>query len=151
MAAATLVRQKKQVSYGSADELREVFDQLLTAVDADERIGPLLGAARLRARLEFEDLDVALNLASAERKDCCIEWDFDARPAWRPKLTLTMDSAIANRYLQGAENIAIAIARGWISCSGESRGALVFIPAVKLLVEPYRRIIDSDHPHLRVD
>lgn len=150
MATATVARAAEDVGYRSAEELCEVLDRLLGAVDGDERVGPMLRAARVRVRLEFTDLKVALNLASAESEDCCVEWDFAERPPWHSKLTLKMDSVVANRYLQGSENVAIAIARGHIACSGHSRAALVFLPAAKLLVEPYRRLIAAEYPHLEV-
>ena len=35
-----------------------------------------------------------------------------------------MSAAVANRYLQGAQSLAIAIARGQVRCRGESRVAL---------------------------
>ena len=59
-----------------------------------------------------------------------------------------MTSEVANRYLQGRESLAIAIARGKVRCEGDSRSALLYLPAVRLLCEPYRRIVANGFPAL---
>jgi hypothetical protein len=59
-----------------------------------------------------------------------------------------MDSDVANGWLQGAESVPVAIARGEISCSGDARCALLYLPAVKLLHEPYRKLLRERYPHL---
>jgi hypothetical protein len=139
-----------EVAFRSAAELREVLEGLLRSVDRDERIGPLLRAASIRTRFEFTDMEVALNVASSDDVDRSIEWSFDEEPSWKPKLVLRMDSAVANRWLQGRESIAIALARGRVQCAGESRSALVFLPTVKLLCDPYRDLLAAKYEHLRV-
>ena len=137
--------------FGSAAELREVFDRLLSVVDADERVGPLLRAARLRVRFDFTDLGLGLNLESAQQElDRCIEWGFADRPPWEPKLSLEMSSAVANSYLQGRENLPVAIARNRVRCQCQARAALLFLPVARLLCPPYRELVASDYPHLRL-
>ncbi len=140
----------REAEFRSADELRQVLELLLTRADVDDRIGPLLRAANLRTRFEFTDRDLALNLASAEADDHSIEWSFANRAPWTPKVTLRMESGFANRWLQGEESLAIAMARGRVRCIGETRSTLLFVPIAKLLNEPYRRILKSDFEHLRV-
>jgi hypothetical protein len=139
-----------EVAFRSAAELREVLESLLRSVDRDEQIGPPLRAAHIRTRFEFIDMDVTLNVASSEDSDPSVEWSFDEEPSWNPKLVLRMDSAVANRWLQGRESIAIALARGRVQCAGESRSALSFLPTVKLLCDPYRNLLASKYDHLRV-
>ena len=129
------------------DQLRAALDSTLTAVDADERLGPLIGATRLRMRLEFTDLDMALNVAAADGGRNLV-WSFDHDPGWPPKLTLRMSSDVANRYLQGRESLAIGIARGQVRCRGDSRTALLYLPAARLIAEPYRRVVESEYPAL---
>jgi len=65
-------------------------------------------------------------------------------------LVLQMPTPIANRFLQGSESIAIAIARGQVRFSGESRAALRYLPATRLLAGPYRRVVERDFPDLLV-
>jgi hypothetical protein len=59
-----------------------------------------------------------------------------------------MDSGVANRFLQGRESLAIALARGQAHCRGESRTALLYLPATRLLCEPYRQAVRSGYPAL---
>ena len=61
-----------------------------------------------------------------------------------------MDSEVANRYLQGKESLAIAIARRRVRCRGESKVALLYVPAMRLLCEPYRRVVAAEYPHLAI-
>jgi hypothetical protein len=147
---AALAEPTGKVAFRSPAELREVLEGLLASVDEDERVGPMLRAAGIRTRFEFTDMDLALDVASSEDDERSIEWSFDRRPPWTPKLTLRMDSDVANRWLQGRESIAVALARGRVQCRGESRSALFFLPTVKLLADPYRRLLTAKYEHLRV-
>jgi hypothetical protein len=130
-----------------AEEFREVLDETLRELDTDERSGPLLRAAGLSLRIELTDLGLVLRVAASSEGDHHLRWTFadEGEPA---KLELRMDSETANAYLQGKESLAIAIARGKVRASGESRVALLYLPALKLVVEPYRRSVRESHPHL---
>jgi len=94
---------------------------------------------------------VAVNIAASEDPDSCIEWTFSERAPWEPKLELTMGSVVANAYLQGKVSVPVAIARGQIKCSGDARSALLYLPAVKLIADPYKKLVAADYPHLAVD
>ena len=50
-----------------------------------------------------------------------------------------MSSETANRYFQGKENVAIAIARRRIKAGGDVKAALAIIPITKPLFARYRR------------
>ncbi|MDX6583738.1 MAG: hypothetical protein QOI10_2922 [Solirubrobacterales bacterium] len=130
-----------------SEQLRAALARTLGEVDADERLGPLIGATRLRMRFEFTDLGMALNVAAADRGHN-LTWSFADDPGWPPKLTLMMSSEVANRYLQGAESLAIGIARGQVRWRGDSRTALLYLPAARLIAEPYRRVIEAEYPAL---
>jgi len=131
----------------NAEEFREILDRALHEIDDDERSGPLLRAAGLSLRIELTDIDLVLRLAAAGEGDHHLRWSFgdSGEPA---KLDLRMDSATANAYLQGKESLAVAIARGKVRCSGESRIALLYLPALRLVVEPYRHQVRERYPHL---
>lgn len=133
---------------GSAIEFQELLDQALSELDADEKSGPLVRAAGLRMRFEFTDLGMVLNVAASEEPGHHLRWEFSDAADWEPRLKLRMDSRFANAYLQGKESLAIAIARGKVRCSGESRFALIYLPAMRLVVEPYRRLVREGYPHL---
>jgi hypothetical protein len=132
----------------AAAEFQSVLDDVLTETDADDQAGPLLRAAGLRIRFEFPDLRLVLNLAATEEGDHHLTWRFSDDVDWKPKLTLQMDSNMANAYLQGKESLAIAIARGRVKANGDTRSALVYVPALRLLVASYRRLVTQEHPHL---
>jgi hypothetical protein len=135
-------------SSANAAEFRALLDDVLRETDADDQAGPLLRAAGLRIRFEFPDLSLVLNVAATDEDDRHLTWRFDDEIDWRPKLTLRMDSKVANAYLQGKESLAIAIARGRVRATGDTRSALVYIPALRLLVASYRRLVTQEHPHL---
>jgi hypothetical protein len=139
-----------QVSFGSAGEMEEVLDRVLSQVDADEKAGPLLRATGMRLRLRCPDIDFAVNIAASEDPGRCIEWTFAKQSPWEPKLELTMSSSVANAYLQGAASVPVAIARGQIKCAGDARSALLYLPAAKLITDPYRELVADSYPHLAV-
>jgi hypothetical protein len=141
MAAATEARS------GDAAEFREVLDRTLGELDADTSAGPLMRAAGLSLRIELTDLDLVLHVATSEEPEHHLRWRFGA-PDEPAKLDLRMDSNTANAYLQGQESLAIAIARGKVQCSGESRVALIYLPALRLVVDPYRRLVRERYPHM---
>ena len=139
-------------SFESAAELSEILDRLLHAVDSDPVSGPRLRNAKVAHRFLFPDLDVVLNVNGVDEDDHCLQWKFSEDIDWKPQLTFEMDSPVANRYLQGEENLAIALARRRIRLSGfKARAALEFLPNSGRLVEHYRRIVADDYPHLKLD
>jgi hypothetical protein len=135
---------------GSATEFRELLDEALSELDGDEKAGPLLRAAGLRMRFDFPDLGLVLNVAASEEPGHHLRWEFSDAVDWEPRLNLSMDSQIANAYLQGKESLGIAIARGRIRYDGDSRCALLYVPALRRVVGPYRRLVRREYPHLLV-
>ncbi|HYH61060.1 MAG TPA: hypothetical protein VD766_04270, partial [Solirubrobacterales bacterium] len=78
-----------------------------------------------------------------------LAWDFAERAEEAEAgVSLAMESATANGYLQGRESLAVAIARGRVRCSGDLRTTIVYLPALRLLVEPYRAWVERLHPDL---
>jgi hypothetical protein len=63
---------------------------------------------------------------------------------------MTMSSDTANRYFQGRENVAIAIARRRIKAGGDVKAAVAIIPITKPLYARYREMIAADYRHLEV-
>ena len=129
-------------------ELRRLLDETLTEVDTDERSGPLLRAAGVRLRFQFPDLGMVLNVTTSDEPGHHLRWRFSDDVDWEPRLELRMDSPVANAYLQGRESLAIAIARGRVKAKGDTRCALLYVPALRLIVEPYRRLVRDQAPHL---
>ena len=141
----------ESTGFKSAKELREILNAVLRQIDRDPSAGPRLRSAAVPLRLEFPDLKLVLNISAAERGGT-LRWDFAQRAAGTPKLKLKMESAFANRFLQGRENPAIAIARGRLQTTvGDARAALGFFGAVKPLFVSYREVVAERYPHLAVD
>ena len=113
---------------GSAAEFRDLLDEALSELDADEKAGPLLRAAGLRMRLRVPRprADAQRRRQRGARPSPALE--FSDAVDWEPKLKLQMDSQIANAYLQGKESLAIAIARGRVRFKGDTRCALSTYP-----------------------
>jgi len=135
-----------------ASELRELIDHVLAELDQDERRGPALRATGLRVRLEVTDLELVLRVRASEEDRHHLWWAFasDADESAGAELRLAMDSTTANAYLQGRASLPVAIARGQVRCSGDLKTALIYLPALRLLVDPYRSWVTRLHPHLAV-
>lgn len=127
-------------------EFKDALEAALSLAADEERIALRLSANKMRMRFEFPDIGLVLNVASGDADD--LAWSFDEQVEWVPQIVLQMDSAIANRYLQGRMSLAIAIAHGQARMRGGSRAALFCLPATRLLCEPYRRVISSGYPSL---
>ena len=63
---------------------------------------------------------------------------------------MTMSSETANKYFQGKENVAIAIARRRIKTGGDVKAALSLIPITKPVYERYTKVVEAEYPHLKV-
>jgi SCP-2 sterol transfer family len=140
------------VEHLTKKELKQILDEVLREIDTDPDDGPRLSAAAAPLRIEFPDVQLVLNVSRAERGRHCLDWDFSTRSKTKPKLRMTMESAVANRVFQGKENPAIAIARGRLRTRVEDAGAaLRFFPAAKPLFSRYRELVAEKYPHLAID
>jgi hypothetical protein len=63
---------------------------------------------------------------------------------------MAMSSETANRYFQGKENVAIAIARRRIKAGGDVKAALALIPVTKPIYARYKELVAAEYPHLKV-
>jgi putative sterol carrier protein len=138
------------VGYKSADEFREVMDKVFTIMSTDSEMGPKLRDAETPQRFEFPDLDLVANVTYADEvvDGQNLRWEWSDDIDWKPEVEMRMDSDVANRYFQGKENVAMAIARRRIKTSGNVKKALAIIPITKPVFEKYRAMIEKDYPHL---
>ena len=137
--------------FSSPKEFREVMDRIFGMMDSDPDMGPKLRDADVPQRFEFTDLDLVVNIRAAEDgEDGNLHWVWTDDVDWEPKVKMTMSSETANKYFQGKENVAIAIARRRIRTGGDVKAALALIPITKPLYERYREMIAADYPHLEV-
>lgn len=146
-AATGIARKVPAAAAIPLSDFRAALERAISQAAGDERIGPLLGATKLRMRFHFSDANLSLNLA-ADTGPQSLQWTF-GEVEWTPKLELTMDSTTANRCFQGGQSLAIALARGQAHFRGESRAAIFsLLPATKLLSESYQRVVEDQFPAL---
>jgi hypothetical protein len=135
--------------FRSSKEFR-VMDRTFALMSEDPEIGPKLRDADTPQRFEFTDLDLVVNIRAGGVGGANLSWVWSDDIDWEPKVKLTMSSETANRYFQGKENVAIAIARRRIKAGGDVKAALAIIPITKPLFERYREMVASDYPHLEL-
>ncbi len=138
------------MGFRSASEFREVMDQTFEIMSTDEEMGPALRDAETPQRFEFPDVDLVVNITAADvaADGDNLRWEWSDDVDWEPEVKMTMDSDVANRYFQGRENVAMAIARRRIKTSGDVKKALSLIPITKPLYARYREMLEADYPHL---
>jgi hypothetical protein len=137
------------VAFKSPQEFREVIDKVFAMMSTDPEMGPKLRDAETPQRFEFPDLDLVVNITYAENGgDENLRWEWTDDVGWEPEVQMTMDSDVANRYFQGRENIAMAIARRRIKTSGNVKKALALIPITKPVYARYRAMLEAEYPHL---
>jgi hypothetical protein len=137
--------------FKSSTEFREVMDRVFTLMSDDEDMGPKLRDADVPQRFEFPDVDMVVNVRAAqEGEDGNLHWEWTDDVAWSPKVKMTMNSTICNKYFQGKENVAMAIARRRIKTGGDVKAALALIPITKPVYERYRALVADEYPHLAV-
>jgi hypothetical protein len=119
-------------------------------MDADPAMGPDLKTADVPQRFEFTDVDMVVNIRGTRPgEDGNLHWEWTDDVDWEPKVRMAMSSETANRYFQGRENVAMAIARRRIKAGGDVKAALSLIPVTKPIYERYAALVESEYPHLR--
>ena len=136
--------------FASDAEFREVMDQIFAMMSDDPEMGPALRDADTPQRFEFDDLDLVVNIRAGEEGEGNLHWEWSDDVAWEPKVRMKMSSETANKYFQGKENVAVAIARRRIKTGGDVKAALSLIPITKPVYARYRALVESDYPHLKV-
>ena len=136
--------------FASDAEFREVMDQIFAMMSDDPEMGPALRDADTPQRFEFDDLDMVVNIRAGEAGEGNLHWEWSDDVSWEPKVRMKMSSETANKYFQGKENVAVAIARRRIKTGGDVKAALSLIPITKPVYARYRALVESDYPHLKV-
>jgi hypothetical protein len=137
------------MNFKSPEEFREVMDRAFGLMSEDPDMGPKLREARTPQRFVFPDLDQVVNVTYAEEEgEQNLRWEWTDDVPWECEVEMKMDSDVANRYFQGKENIAMAIARRRIRTSGDVRKALALVPITKPVFRQYRELLQDEYPHL---
>ena len=128
-----------------------MIDRVFTMMSEDPEMGPRLREADVPQRFSFPDVDMVVNIRpAAEGEDGNLHWEWSDDVDWTHRVRMTMDSTTANRYFQGRENVAMAIARRRIKTGGDVKAALALIPITKPIYDRYRAVIADEYPHLSV-
>jgi hypothetical protein len=135
--------------FSSTKEFRTVIDRVFQMMDEDPDMGPKLRDADVPQRFEFTDVDLVMNIRAARGgEDGNLYWEWSDDVDWKPKVKMTMSSETANKYFQGKENVAVAIARRRIKTGGDVKAALALIPITKPIYASYRAMLEREYPHL---
>lgn len=137
-------------AFKSPREFREVMDRALELMSTDPQVGPKLKDARTPHRFDFPDIGAVVNVTFSDGDDYekCLKWEWREEVDWRPDIELTMDTDVANRFFQGKENIAIALARRRVKLKGNLKKALALVPIIRPVFAQYRKLIKTEYPHL---
>jgi hypothetical protein len=138
-------------SFDSPGEFKAVMDRVFAMMDADPAMGPELRDADVPMRYEFEDVDLVVNIRAARAgEDGNLHWEWTDDVDWDPRVKMAMSSETANKYFQGKENVALAIARRRIKSGGDVKAALALMPVTKPVFAQYRAMLQAEYPHLVV-
>ena len=138
-------------TFRSPDEFHDVMDRVFGMMDGDPDMGPKLRDADVPQRFEFTDVDMVVNVRAARPgEEGNLHWEWSDDVDWEPRVRMTMSSETANKYFQGKENVAMAIARRRIKTGGDVKAALNLLPITKPIFERYRDMVSDEYPHLRV-
>jgi hypothetical protein len=137
--------------FRSEKEFRTVIDRVFSMMSEDPDMGRKLRDADVPQRFEFTDLDLVVNIRAARAgEDGNLHWEWSDDVDWEPKVKMAMSSETANRYFQGKENVAMALARRRIKSGGDVKAALSLIPITKPIYARYREFVEAEYPHLAV-
>ena len=136
--------------FRSPAEFRAVIDRVFSMMSEDPEMGPKLRDADVPQRFEFDDLDLVVNIRAGAGDEGNLHWEWTDDVDWEPKVKMKMTSEVANKYFQGKENVAIAIARRRIKTGGDVKAALSLIPITKPIYARYREMLESEYPDLVV-
>jgi hypothetical protein len=138
-------------TFDSSKEFKAVMDRVFAMMDEDPEMGPKLRDADVPMRYEFEDVDLVVNIRAArEGEDGNLHWEWSDDVDWDPQVKMAMSSETANKYFQGKENVAMAIARRRIKSGGDVKAALALMPVTKPVFAQYRAMLEDEFPHLVV-
>ena len=138
------------MGFDSAKQFKEVMDKTFELMSTDPDMGPKLRAAETPQRFEFPDLDLVVNITFAPEvtDGQNLRWEWSDDVPWEPDVEMRMDSDVANRYFQGRENVAMAIACRMIKTSGNVKKALALVPITKPVFAQYRSMLEAEYPDL---
>jgi hypothetical protein len=127
--------------FRSEQEFKQVFEQIFQLMNEHPEVGKTLRDAQAPHRFEISDFTLEFNVThadpAAEAEGRYLRWCWG--PAdWEPVITLKMTSEVANRFFQGKENIALAVAMGRVRLRGPLSRILELAPVTRPIHPVYR-------------
>jgi hypothetical protein len=138
--------------FRSEEEFKQVFEHIFELMNEHPEVGRTLRDAKAPHRFDISDFGLEFNVTYAdpaeEAEGRYLRWCWGP-PDWEPLITLKMSSEVANRYFQGKENIAIAVAMGRVKLKGPLSRILEMAPVTKPIHPVYRQWLkDQGNDHL---
>jgi hypothetical protein len=134
------------------EEFKRAFERIFSLMNEHPTVGRALRDAHAPHRFLITDLDLEFNVTAApdaeEKEGRFLRWTW-GKPDWEPLITMKMSSDTANRFFQGKENVAIALALGRVKLSGPPVTILRLAPVTSPIHPVYRRWLEqSGNRHL---
>jgi hypothetical protein len=138
--------------FRSEEEFKSVFEHIFQLMNEHPEVGKTLRDARAPHRFEISDFGIEFNVTHADPADEVhgryLRWCWGP-PDWEPLISLKMASDVANRFFQGKESIALAVAMGRVKLRGPLSKILELAPVTRPIHPVYREWLQSEgHDHL---
>ena len=139
-------------AFSDAAEFKVVFERLFGLMNEHAEVGRKLRDAHAPHKFVITDLGLEFNVTAdddaEEAKGRFLKWVWGP-PPWEPVITMQMSSDTANRFFQGKENVALAIAFGRVKLAGPIVTILRLAPVTNPIHPVYRRWLEeSGRGHL---
>jgi hypothetical protein len=122
-------------------EFRRVFERIFELMNETPAVWRKLRDARAPHRFLLTDMGLEFNVDGAppadEAKGKFLRWVW-GKASWEPVITMQFKSDVANRFFQGKENIAVALALGRVKLSGPPLTLLQLAPVTNPIHPVYR-------------
>jgi hypothetical protein len=135
--------------FSGPDEFKRVFEQIFQLMNDHPKIGRALRDAKAPHRFEITDYDLVFTVTWAPPEEEAAGrflrwgWESDGFSA-EPLITMKMTSGVANRFFQGKENIALAIATGRVKLRGPLAKMLELAPVTRPVYPVYREWLANE-------
>jgi hypothetical protein len=142
------------MKFTDADEFKTCFEQIFRLMNDHPEVGRPLRDLDAPNRFEISDLALVFNVAAApvtdEADGRLLRWMWgDEGRDWEPLISLKMASEVANRFFQGKENVALAVAMGRVKLRGPLSKILEMAPITKPIHGVYRTwLTEHGYDHL---
>jgi hypothetical protein len=138
--------------FASAEEFKVVFEHIFQLMNDHPDVGRALRDAQAPHKFDITDFGLEFNVTAAdpaeESQGRFLRWVWGV-PDWEPVITMKMSSETANRFFQGKESIALAIAMGRVKLKGPMSTILRLAPVTGAIHPVYRQwLVESGRAHL---